>query len=90
MFTDLIRRMGLLTIVALMTLSSGCAYVQKAAFASADAAEAYCQSNTATGRALVRQQLAPAMAEKDMAIGLRCPGDDKMFVSGDPKEVVVD
>ena len=71
------------------TLTS-CAYIEKAAFASADAAEAYCKSNTATGRELVRQQLAAPMAEKDMAIGLRCPGDEKMFVSGDPKEVVVD
>jgi hypothetical protein len=82
--------MVLLITTLILTVSSGCAYIQKAAFASADAAEAYCESNTATGRELVRQQIAPAMAEKDMAFGLRCPGDDKMFISGDPKTVVVD
>lgn len=82
--------MGLLIITLILTASSGCAYIQKAAFKSADAAEAYCESNTTTGRELVRQQIAPAMAEKDMAFGLRCPGDDKMFVVGDPKQVVSD
>lgn len=87
MYTAIRACMGLLILV---TLSSGCAYVQKAAFKSADAAEAYCESNTATGRELVRNELAPAMAEKDMAFGLRCPGDDKMFVVGDPKQVVTD
>ncbi len=72
-----------------MTLSS-CAYIQKAAFKSAEAAESYCENNTAMGRELVRQQLAPALVEKDIAMGLRCPGDDEMFIVGDPKTIVAD
>ncbi len=72
-----------------MTLSS-CAYVQKAAFKSAEAAESYCANNTAMGREIVRQQLAPALVEKDIAMGLRCPGDDEMFIVGDPKTIVSD
>lgn len=71
-----------------MIASSGCAYVQQAAFKSAEAAEAYCVNNSPTGRELVRQSLAPALNEKDMAVGLRCPGEDEMFITGDPKTVV--
>ncbi len=84
--------MGLLIMVvlSLTLLNSGCAYVQKAAFKSAEAAQSYCENNAAMGRELVRQQLAPALVEKDIAMGLRCPGDDEMFIVGDPKTIVSD
>jgi hypothetical protein len=71
-------------------LSSSCAYVEKAAFKSVDAAVAYCEANTPQGRAAVREQIAPAAKAADVAVGLRCPGDDKMYVIGDPKTVVTD
>jgi len=79
----------IMVVMSLMILSS-CAYVQKAAFKSAEAAQSYCENNTAMGRELVRQQLAPALVEKDIAMGLRCPGDDEMFIVGDPKTIVSD
>lgn len=66
-------------------LSSGCSYITKGAYASVDAAEAYCESNTVIGRQLVRDALNPAAIEKDIAICLRCPGDTATFCSGDPK-----
>ncbi len=73
-----------------MIVSSGCAYVQKAAFKSAEAAEAYCAGNTELGREAVRATLKPALDEKDMAMGLRCPGEESMHIIGDPKVVVTD
>lgn len=74
----------------LLLASSGCAYVQKAAYKSAEAAEAYCASNTVLGREAVRAELEPALEEKDMALGLRCPGEKEMHIMGDPKTVVTD
>ncbi len=82
---------GLLALLILGSLlSSGCAYVQQAAFKSAEAAESYCKSNSPTGRELVRQSLAPAMNEKDIAICLRCPGEDQTICTGDPKTIVTE
>lgn len=75
-------------ILVLVTVSSGCAYIEKGAYKSAEAAEAYCASNTATGREVVREALRPAAEEKDLAICLRCPGDSKTFCAGDPKTIV--
>lgn len=82
--------MALPILVLGMTLSSGCAYVQQAAYKSAEAAEAYCENNTELGRQAIRDTLKPAFEEKDMALGLRCPGEDSMRVVGDPKTVVTD
>ena len=92
MYTGLIwGRMALLTTVVLLgTLSSGCSYLTQAAYKSADAAEAYCENNTELGREAVRATLKPALDEKDMAMGLRCPGEDSMHIIGDPKVVVTD
>ena len=73
-----------LTVIA---LSSGCAQIQAAAYKSADAAAAYCVNNTASGRVLVREGLEPAYREKDMAICLRCPGEEQTFCTGDPKVI---
>ena len=77
----------IMVVMSLMILSS-CDYVQQAAFKSAEAAESYCKSNSPTGRELVRQSLAPAMNEKDIAICLRCPGEDQTICTGDPKTIV--
>ena len=83
--------MGLLiTTLILVTLSSGCSYLTQAAYKSADAAEAYCENNTALGREAIRATLAPAFIEKDMALGLRCPGEESTRFVGDPKVVVSD
>jgi len=79
--------LGLLILGSLL-LNSGCAQLQAAAYKSAEAAEAYCGSNTVTGRELVREGLEPAYEEKDMAICLRCPGEEKTYCTGDPKTVV--
>lgn len=87
MYTAIRACMGLLILV---TLSSGCAYITEAAYKSADAAEAYCKNNTELGREAVRATLKPAFVEKDMALGLRCPGEDSMRVVGDPKVVVTE
>lgn len=78
--------LGLLILGSL--LSSGCAQLQAAAYKSAEAAEAYCGSNTVMGRELVREGLLPAYEEKDMAICLRCPGEENTYCTGDPKTVV--
>ena len=79
--------LGLLILGSLL-LNSGCAQLQAAAYKSAEAAEAYCGSNTVTGRELVREGLAPAYNDADMAICLRCPGEEKTYCTGDPKTVV--
>jgi len=55
-----------------------------------DAAAAYCEANTPTGRKVVREQITPAAKEKDMAICLRCPGDDKTYCAGDAKALATD
>lgn len=77
-------------VVLLMTLSSGCSYLTQAAYKSAEAAESYCKNNTELGRQAVRDTLKPAFVEKDMAMGLRCPGEDSMRIIGDPKVLVTD
>jgi hypothetical protein len=82
--------MALLILVITGTLSSGCSYLTEAAYKSADAAEAYCENNTELGRQAIRDTLKPAFVEKDMALGLRCPGEESMRVIGDPKVMVTE
>jgi len=77
-------------LILIVGLSSGCAYIEKAAYKSVDAAAAYCEANTPTGRKVVREQITPAAKEKDMAICLRCPGDDKTYCAGDAKALATD
>lgn len=87
----LIGRIGWVLLLLLSVgLSSGCAYIEKGAYKSVDAGVAYCEANTPSGRKVVRDTLRKPAEEKDIAIGLRCPGDDKMYVVGDPKQVVTD
>lgn len=77
-----------LTLVCSLVLVAGlssCAYVQKAAFKSADAAVAYCENSTALSRSVVQDQLLPAATEKDIAVCLRCPGDTVTHCTGDTK-----
>lgn len=79
--------MALPILLLIVTGLSSCAQIQTAAYKSADAAAAYCTNNTAAGRVVVRQGLEPAYKEKDMAICLRCPGEDTTFCTGDPKTI---
>lgn len=86
----ILTRGYLVPLIAVIAMSSGCAQLQQGAYKSAEAAETYCKNNPDLGRQAVRATLEPALVEKDIALGLRCPGETSMHIMGDPKTIVTD
>ena len=70
-----------------MTLISSCAQLGMIADNSADAIVSYCESNSKVGRELLRATLTPAAREEDIAICLRCPGEEVTYCVGDSKTI---